>query len=285
MEVVVLGVRRQFRGESLLRDLHEKHLLPRVIDGLDARSLPPNLIDLLSNVKPAQILGFPALSIPEISCSAGHLYLYQWAYFKGVDWLLVLEDDVTLLKNPNSLLDCLSKIDGPVLVSLQQPQRSSSKNGFSAREVRIKERDPKCESLQRILEPRLQTCSYLINFAAVKKLYERNKKISVAFRADWPITIYPGIKFFVTKEPYFSHPESREESLIFHSRKSSSSTIIMSNNLASKAIRKIQKASGVTSLRLKLHGVPFVSAFYFTIVLSLRKKWYGRKRDNSGDIS
>jgi GR25 family glycosyltransferase involved in LPS biosynthesis len=283
MEVVVLGVRKQFRGESLVRALHEQRLSPRIIDGVDSRTLSPNFVDLLSSVKPAQLLGFPALSIPEISCSAGHLYLYQWAYFMGIDWLLVLEDDVTLLKNPISLLDCISKIDGPVLISLQQPEISSAQNGFSAREIRVKESSLKCESLQRLLEPRLQTCSYLINSAAIQKLYQRNKRIGLAFRADWPITIYPGIKFFVTKEPYFSHPESRDKSLIYGSRIFSSATLAQSNDLASRTIGKILRASAVTSIRLKLSGVPFFSSYYYTTVLPLRKKWYQWKRVISGD--
>ena len=278
MEVVVLGVLRQFRGDSLILALRKLQITPNISYGMDSRSFFPGFADLLINTKPGKVLKSSLVSMPEISCSAGHLYIYRWAEALGIDWVLVLEDDVTLLKNPLSLLGCLKEIDSPALISLQQAQSPISENGFSKREILLESRNLKCNSLQRLLEPRLQTCSYLINLAAIKRLNKGNKKVGLAFRPDWPLAIFSGIKFYVTKEPYFLHPESREDSLVYHSRTFSSTPPKNSRWVVLRIFQIVLPFLGIVSLRLKLSGVPFTSAFYYTAILPLRRKWHQKRQ-------
>jgi len=269
MRSVVLGLKNGFRGQQLIEDLRKVDLEPELINALDGRGIPEFLKQAIYDPFPQKFLNLPDLSLPEIACSASHLHLYRWAHSLKIAWLLILEDDVTLLKNPKELIESISTITYPAIISMQQPYRPSSNKVLNTREIIIRRKANQLDLLQEILEPRLQTCSYLINLAALKKLSQLQSSTKVLFRADWPLHLYPQTRFYVTKEPYFLHPSDRSNSTIVASRVSRHQ--IARKGASPRAFNLLGRLLGIKSLVLKFRKVPFRSSYYFLVILPIRK--------------
>lgn len=107
LKFYILGIRRNFRGNSLFQYLEKAGVSVEIVWGIDARTFdfPQDRID---NEKSKFFYG-RELTTSEIACTLGHKMIADKARIDKVDYAIILEDDV-IIKDVATILAKLELI-------------------------------------------------------------------------------------------------------------------------------------------------------------------------------
>lgn len=179
----IISVDTTTRNQTLEADLVAQGVVPDGLIGVDFRSASEGEITGAQDADSIALLGRSPLSGGEIGCLLSHRLAWRTALAESFDWLLVVEDDVTVC---GDLMGCIEHIladnvQEPTIVSLIHLQvgtryfplwakpRSVSAGGIG---------------LHRSITQTWGTAGYLVNRAAICLLVKGDgPAVSVA---DWP---------------------------------------------------------------------------------------------------
>ena len=179
----IISVDATTRNQSLEADLVAQGVVPDGLIGVDFRSASEGEIAEAQDADSIAFLGRSPLSGGEIGCLLSHRLAWRTALAESFDWLLVVEDDVTVCGDLRGCLEHILADDlkEPTIVSLIHLQvgaryfplwakpRSASARGIG---------------LHRSITQTWGTGGYLVNRAAIRLLAEGDgPAVSVA---DWP---------------------------------------------------------------------------------------------------
>lgn len=204
--IYILGIRENFRGESLCESLHEFKLLPEIVYGPEVES-DRELIEQLTNQNYAQYCIGRKIKPQEVACTIGHLRMYSKFFDTQEEWGLFLEDDAICLVNPTHLLGAMPVVKEPCHVFVHDGPGTNLN-------LKISRDNPlgKMEMVRR-LDPQYGAYGYLLNRAAVE-LILKSKVISHINTPDWPYLWPASMRFYKSKIVYFTHPKDLSMSII-----------------------------------------------------------------------
>ena len=268
LHIFIVGIKKNYRGVPLEKALKELSLQYENYWSIDGKNLSEDSIQILSNQIAPLILTNHAMSKGELCCAIAHWEIYNIISERNIEWALILEDDTSLIADPTSITDLLNSIKEPTILNLNSGLRTLE-SGLSKREVRFLVNSNDARVIE-LVQPRLQTFAYIINNSAASLIVKRKfKKRKITFRADWPIEIYPGIRFYVATKPFFTHDEGRFNSIISTDRYVEDS---FNKKILLKILRsKLSKYFGLTFIAIGINGVNFKSLLYYMYIIRFVK--------------
>ena len=202
--VYILGLQNHFRGDVLNSELKKFKIDPEIVWGPDVNQ-ELKLIQSMTNQSFAKFSINREIKEHEVSCSIGHLRMYEKFRQSPDEWALFLEDDAICIKNPEHFFDSLPKMKQPIQIFLHDgPGTNLKLNEFSKL---------KTLGLTRRLDPQYGAYGYMLNKPAVQ-LILNSKVTRLISSADWPFLWPRKIKFYVSNQVYFSHPKDTTNSII-----------------------------------------------------------------------
>jgi hypothetical protein len=200
----ILGVTTNFRGNELIEKLMQYGIKPNVVWGPELEN-DHQLLLQHTNQKFANFAIGRDIKPQEIACCLGHIRMYEYFSNSSREWGLFLEDDAIMILDPTPLINNLPKTDEPIHIfihdgpgtNLPLPRNHSlEKLGLSRR-----------------LDPQYGAYGYVLNQAAVSEILKSPIKLLIN-TPDWPYFWPRNIKFFTSKDVYFSHPKDTSMSII-----------------------------------------------------------------------
>ena len=200
----VLGIRSNFRGESLIQKLICYNLSPNVVWGLDV-SEDDSIIKSHTNQKFANFTIGRDIKPQEVACCLGHIRMYEEFFNSADEWGLFFEDDAILIQDPTLILENLPKTNEKIQIFIHDGPGTNlryGKNIITPKHV-----------FTRRLDSQYGAYGYILNRAAVSSIL--NSQILVMINTpDWPYFWPRDIHFYVSSEVYVSHPEDMSMSII-----------------------------------------------------------------------
>jgi len=207
--VYVLGLKSNFRGDSVLKVLQESgfQVIQALASTLDIEA--SNKFYSPISVKFREVMLGRNLSLAEIGCAISHLEIYQDILDRNLDSAIVLEDDAILTQNFRQIFDATSSFIGSkreaAIFSLfhgkcliHRWRRTRTLNDSAGNFIRGGGYYP-------LAIPPYGAVGYVLNREACKKLLQSWN--GVIFTADWPLIAISSVKFFVSKRAYVLHPD------------------------------------------------------------------------------
>lgn len=206
--IYILGVKDNFRGGNLTNELEgnkdvsfEIHWARRV-DLLDLENQD------FSNSHFAKFAVGRKLKCEEISCADGHNEIYKKILDRRLPWSIVLEDDVWIVGQLDSVNSYLFDTEIPTIIFLNKLAEKVSHSNDE-----YKSENEKSFGLVKQFLPKNIACSYAVNLAAVKMINEIQNYHLIS-SPDWPYRWSPRVDFYQVVLPIFEHPIQGENSLI-----------------------------------------------------------------------
>jgi hypothetical protein len=193
----VISVDASTRNPSLEADLLAQGVVPNGLIGVDFRRASERDVAQAQDADSIALLGRSPLSGGEIGCLWSHRLAWRTALAESFDWLLVVEDDVTIC---GDLRGCLEHILAenfrePTIVSLIHPQGGARNFPLWAKPRSVSVRGI---GFHRSITQTWGTVGYLVNQAALRLLTKGDgPAVSVA---DWPPEA-AGCRFYVAIPP------------------------------------------------------------------------------------
>jgi hypothetical protein len=246
----VLAVPQFFRGDQLVSQLEKANFECRIIPGINAASLSPQVVAKMMNQKASKVNLRRNISTGEGCCALVHLDAYKEFLKTDNQWVLVLEDDVALC-TPEVFLPVFSiAIDSPTILKLSTlpedllfPVHTKSTQDLSISKI----------GFQRIRFPTNNADAYFVNRAAALIAVERSRGYVPHYTADWPYLWDSEVEFWTTKIKY---AEQKGDSLIDINLERS--YLAGSRNSKRTIFEKVAQNTCdllfVTSIRLQLAG-------------------------------
>ena len=179
----IISVEESTRNPSLVTDLAAQGVVPDGLIGVDFRSASKGEISEAQDADSIALLGRSPLSGGEIGCLLSHRLAWRTAMSKSFDWLLVVEDDVTICGDLRGCLEHILAEDlpEPTIVSLIHLQVGARYFPLWAKPRSVSSRGI---GLHRSITQTWGGAGYLVNRAAIRLLAKDDgPAVSVA---DWP---------------------------------------------------------------------------------------------------
>jgi len=200
----ILGVQGNFRGNSLVEELRVFGISPTIVWGPKV-GVDDALIKENTNQDFANFSINREIKPQEVACCLGHFRMYEKFYESEQDWGLFLEDDALMLANPSDFIENLTKTNEPLHIFIHDGPGTNlayrQKSLFSKQE------------LVRYLDPQYGAYGYLLNRSAVIAILNSSAKRLIN-TPDWPYFWPKNMKFLVSNQVYFSHPNDSSMSII-----------------------------------------------------------------------
>lgn len=200
----VLGVKSNFRGETLINELIGYKISPNVVWGPDVFE-DDSIINAHTNQEFANFTIGRDIKPQEVACCLGHIRMYEKFFENGAEWGLFFEDDAILKLDPTLIFESLPTTDIAIQIFIHDGPGTNlryRKNLITTGNV----------FLQR-LDPQYGAYGYILNRAAVSRILNSQIK-SMINTPDWPYFWPKEIHFYVSSDVYVSHPEDPSTSII-----------------------------------------------------------------------
>lgn len=257
--VYVLGVRSNFRGESLVNALNSFGINSNIIWG-------PSIDTDYSNISSFVNQDFCRFTIrrqiklTEVACTLGHLRMYQEFQNSQDEWGFFLEDDAILVKDISKILESLQYSSFPVQIFAHDgPGTDLRIRDFRNRKFAI------ANDLDRYLDPSYGAYGYFLNRAAINQILDGRTK-DLINTPDWPYMWPTAIRFYKTADIYVSHPNDATISIIGERLNSRNSLWYQIPNFA----RLIQGKLLGLPLRHLIHKEIFLK--FHRVILQIQKR-------------
>lgn len=185
----ILGIKRNFRGESLFQTLKEVGLNVEIVWGLDSKNLDIST-EYIDHEKSMFLYG-RELTASEIACTRGHKMIADKARVDNVDFAVILEDDVVINDTEVILekLKLVSSIEYESLfllktdrsLSLMLPVTSPAENRLG---------------IQRIYSNAATAAAYVFNKLALETLVTLPFDTWTGVQADFPPIYFEKMKMY-----------------------------------------------------------------------------------------
>lgn len=264
----VLGLEKNFRGSDLLGTLVDHGIATRTIWGLDVSLFTPEYLDSLIDQEKCKLILGRSLSYYELSCALGHLEMYEEFLRDASEWGLFLEDDACLRPEFQSLLNRISDLNFPVVLSLA----SSRDVRFEPRPFPFHNENPNDGSFKDFFLcaiPPVLAHGYLMNRAAAQIAVHTLRGKKIYSPADFPFEFRNLVPFFASETEYVGVRETKsiiEESRVkTYELKTSGST----KKSIQRRTRVVIDYSGLGVLKAKKMGIS--GRFYYHEKIRMRK--------------
>jgi hypothetical protein len=239
--IFILGLQDNFRGESLVDELAKADSSFEIHWAKKVYSQDIVNQDIIDSRFAKFAIG-REIKCEEISCANGHNEIYKKIFEKRLQWSIILEDDVEMIDELDSVNRYLFETEFPSIIFLNNLAEKVSHLNETG-----KSEEKKQTGIVKQFLPKNIACSYAINFAAVKVINElgHNQLIS---SPDWPYRWSPRVDFYQCVSPIFVHPPQGENSLIGE----------RSNN-REKILNRIPNP--IRLFRALMYNIPFDVAF------------------------
>ena len=199
----ILGIRRNYRGVPLEKQLRSGGLGFELIEGSDSHDLHFDLNPSKKITSHKQI-GF-GMSVGEFACYLGHLRMIQKASSDMVEIGFFFEDDATLLypERFKYIVDNFAELPDGIFCLYRGPNLMLFGKELSILGLRFK----------KSISIPTGTIGYMMNRNTIKQ-YLKYVQVdnTILQRADYPLTLPSSIKIFTSSESIFS--ERNEVSII-----------------------------------------------------------------------
>lgn len=195
------------------------------------------------------------MSLAELGCAYGHHAAYQSFLNSSVDWALILEDDACMITSLNHLLDSVSQMKEPTIISLID-RRGGLENPFRKQS----------EEFLPLWFPSQATSAYLINREAASIYLKNYRRNGILSPSDWPYPQVRSVAFYSLRNPIFKHDWSGTDSLIAQERNS----VIRGGEYNPVTLDKFTFAESLKRIR-RFHslGIPLKDTWYPEFQLKL----------------
>jgi GR25 family glycosyltransferase involved in LPS biosynthesis len=252
----ILGVRSNYRGNPLEAQLKNLGIDFKNIWGLEVSDFDAEFLESLMDNRKSKFLRGRSLTYGELSCSLGHLEMYEEFLLTGQNWGFFLEDDTTL--NPSfdvhKLIKSLPDNLPPSIVSLA----NSSNEEFAPRPFPFLEKRlilaDSIEFRQCGVAP-VGAYAYLMNRRAAQVAVHELRSRRVYSAADFPFQFRNLVDFFVSRFDFMvtgTQPSLLDEARVALTQGESYKR--WRNNL-SRRLRVLLDYSGVGILTAKYLGL------------------------------
>lgn len=197
-KIYVAGVKRNWRGDDLVKKLDLSNLNHEVIWGVDKK----DLMDSDSRIKKNQkYLYGRNLTKGEIACSISHSLIIRKAKEEQLDYAIILEDDALVSTDKlNKFIENL-QIRKSALISLYHDRRT---------EALIKN-SKKSRNLFRHYLPPTGTVGYCLTRKAILQISKNTTESKIrTCQADFPLFYFFNIKFYSVNPKVVDHNDSIE---------------------------------------------------------------------------
>jgi len=182
----ILGIRSNFRGDSLIKTLRNYGIDVEVHYGIDAsknRTYLATRIDQRASI----LLQRREMGLTEVACALGHMEIWQRFMEQGEQWALVCEDDAVILENPSILFPALTAIKGAAIMQLNR-SIPEDKTIYLNKKIEVTGATVSTRkiSLIRKLNFSSGAYGYLINRDAAGIALETSKERKIINILDWP---------------------------------------------------------------------------------------------------
>lgn len=210
ISVFILGIESRFRGQLVVDFLKTNQMDPTIVWGMEPYIFSEELISRMANQKQANFLIGRNLTLGEISCSLGHLEMYERFLLTGRPLGLFLEDDVIV---DESLIEFLRNFYDNGSAQLINLAGYLNKNLMPTPfPISLTRKDFGARSQGEVLRClRYPFCAYgyLMNreAAQIAVTAMRGKKINS--QADFPFSWRTLVEFYITLLPIVKHAENQ----------------------------------------------------------------------------
>ena len=204
--IYILGVPRNFRGESLCKSLQDFGMTIEIVSGPEVHT-DFDLIQKLTNNEYAKFTIRRTIKPQEVACCIGHIRMYQKFLESNSEWGVFLEDDAICVENPKPLFENLPILRKPCQIFLHDGPGTNLN-------LRTKKKDllGRLGMIKR-LDPQYGAYGYALNRASVE-LIMKSKVLTHINTPDWPYLWPKKIHFYQSDRVYFSHPVDMSMSII-----------------------------------------------------------------------
>ena len=199
----ILGIRRNYRGAPLEKQLRSVGLQFDVIEGLDSNDLHFDL-NLSKKITSRKQIGF-GMSVGEFACYLGHLRMIQKASSDMGEIGFFFEDDATLLypERFKHIINNFTDLPDGIFCLYRGPNLILFGKELSILGLKFKNS----------MSIPTGTIAYMMNRNTIKQYEQYVQQDNIILqRADYPLTLPNRIKIFTSSESIFS--ERNEASVI-----------------------------------------------------------------------
>ena len=199
----VLGVRSNYRGNLLESQLKNLGVVYKNVWGLEVSDFDTEFLESLMNKKKSKFLRGRGLTYGELSCSLGHLEMYEEFLLTNKNWGFFLEDDTTLDQSfdVHKLINSLPQNMPPTILSLA----NSANEDFEPRPFPFLERQliiaETIEFRQCGVAP-VGAYAYLMNRPAAQIATHELRSRRVYSVADFPFQFRNLVNFFASQSDF-----------------------------------------------------------------------------------
>lgn len=201
MYAYVLGVKKNFRGETLIKDLTAQGFKTIVIEGPDLSDEKDRVeVSSYINQKYAKFTIRRLVKPQEIACTIGHMRMFKKHLESSDDWALFLEDDAILKSGLRDFVSQLKSTKHPTQIFVHDgPGTNLSKIKILRDELNNNQK------MLRIFDPNYGAYGYLLNRKGIEAILN-SQSIKYINTPDWPYAWPIFMRFYKTREIYISHP-------------------------------------------------------------------------------
>jgi GR25 family glycosyltransferase involved in LPS biosynthesis len=208
MKTYILGLKDNFRGNSMKRELESRGMEVELVHGIEGNLMTESEIQRVYSKSKAMIVSKRELSRGEIACRLGHTEIYKRILLGSQNWNLVLEDDTDVLN-----FDLLSTLElrdvaKPMIVQLQGlvglqnnslAIKRGSESSYGCLVVKVENLSSNSNFPVLCFKGLSDgTYGYLINKSAARVALLSEQTIDST--ADWPYRWRDGVFFSVSAE-------------------------------------------------------------------------------------
>ena len=282
VEILILSLRRNFRGNELLQQLRSLQFDFKIIWGLEVSEFSNGFLDsMLDQSKSKLILG-RKMSYGELSCALGHLEMYENFILTGKPWGLFLEDDSEILPGIEDVLLKLPNELSPSIILLMSclsaDFRSSNPYPFPFLKHELKLTDS-MKFIGCATHP-VGAYAYLMNRSAALVAVHHLRGRKIFSPADFPFQFRNLVSFYVSKSEYALPGNSTS---LLNEGRINIQNMSVSNNLRknlNRRLRVLWDYSGFGLIYAKYLGLSGTDYFSEFIIFRARYKKF-RKGDSS----
>lgn len=282
VEILILSLRRNFRGNELLQQLRSLQFDFKIIWGLEVSEFSNSFLDsMLDQSKSKLILG-RKMSYGELSCALGHLEMYENFILTGKPWGLFLEDDAKILPGIEDVLLKLPNELSPSIILLMSclsaDFRSFNPYPFPFLKHELKLTDSM--KFRRCATHPVGAYAYLMNRSAALVAVHHLRGRKIFSPADFPFQFRNLVSFYVSKSEYALPGNSTS---LLEEGRSNIQNMNTPNNLQkilTRRVRMLWDYSGLGLIHAKCLGLSVRAYFSDAVIFRSRYKKF-RKGDSS----
>ncbi len=265
----VLGIESHFRGEEVVDFLRKKDIETCVVWGMEARTFGEDLITRLANQDQARFLIGRDLTVGEISCSLGHLEMYERFLLTGRPVGLFLEDDVVVDFELIDFLNGFVDVGDPLIVSLAgylNKNLMPTPFPISLTRKNFGQRSP--IDVLRCLRYPFCAYGYLMTRAAAQIAVTAMRGKKINSQADFPFSWRTQVDFYLSLSPIVKHKEN--QSLLDRDRQVVELPTVIRGKFSHRlrTLRRLSPIRVYRGMRLGLSGRALFTETYVFYLLS-----------------